>query len=94
MDTSGATLPSDLQDLVEVLARNTHDLWARKRISEGWTHGPHRDDAAKKHPDLIPYEDLAEVDKDYDRETVVEALRAVIKLGYTIEQDETGTDGH
>jgi len=88
MDTSEADLPGDLQDLVEVLARNTHALWAKKRIAEGWTYGPQRDDHAKTHPNLVPYEDLAESDKDYDRETVVQALKAIVKLGYRITKDE------
>lgn len=91
MDTSGVTLADGLQDLVEVLARNTHDLWARKRIADGWVHGPRRDDTARTHPNLVPYDDLAESEKEYDRGTVVEALKAITTLGYRITREERRT---
>ena len=41
---------------------------------------------AKTHPDLVPYAELAESEKDYDRKTAVETLRAILKLGYRIER--------
>jgi hypothetical protein len=84
IDTSHITLTSDLQELVERLARNNHDHWARKRIEEGWQYGPKRDDIEKRHPDLVPYDQLSESEKDYDRKTVVEALKSIIALGYEI----------
>lgn len=87
MDTSGVTLPDEFRGLIEILASNIHDLWARKRIAAGWVYGPRRDDDAKAHPNLVPYDDLAESEKDYDRGTVVEALRVITKLGYRINKD-------
>jgi ryanodine receptor 2 len=86
IDTSNVVLPADLVALTERLARNAHDVWAAKRLSEGWTYGPSRDDAAKKHPDLVPYGDLPEGEKDYDRATASEVLKAIMALGYSIKR--------
>jgi hypothetical protein len=85
IDTANVTLPESLQPLVERLAEHNHDVWAQGRIAEGWTWGPKRDDAAKEHPDLIAYTDLSDGEKKYDRNSVVETLKAIVALGYRIE---------
>jgi len=85
IDTSKVTLPDDLLDLTERLAENTHELWAKQRMSEGWTWGPERDDKARKHPDLVPYKDLPESEKQYDRMTAMETLKVIVGLGYGVE---------
>lgn len=85
LDTSGVVLPEALLGLLEQLAENTHDVWAAQRVKDGWTYGPKRDDANKKHPCLVPYADLPESEKEYDRKTAGETLKAVIALGYRIE---------
>jgi RyR domain-containing protein len=84
IDTSQVRLSPAVGELVERLARNNHDHWARKRIEEGWRCGPRRDDHLKEHPDLVPYEQLSESEKDYDRKTVIEAIKAIVALGYEI----------
>jgi RyR domain len=84
IDTSRIRLSSDLEELVERLAQNTHDHWARKRIEEGWHYGARRNDNEKQHPDLVPYDQLPESEKEYDRKTVVEVLKAIIALGYEV----------
>jgi ryanodine receptor 2 len=84
IDTSGVTLPADLEPLTELLAEHTHDVWSLQRLNEGWTLGPVRDDANKTHPCLVPYADLPESEKDYDRTTALGALKAILALGYTI----------
>ena len=84
IDTSGVELSPDQLKLVERLSESNHDNWARKRIAEGWTHGPSRDDAKKQHPDLVPYDDLSESEKEYDRKSVIETLKATVSLGYEI----------
>jgi hypothetical protein len=55
-------------------------------MKQGWRHGPACDDVAKTHPDLVPYEDLPESEKQYDRTTAVETLKAIVALGYRIEK--------
>lgn len=84
VDTSALALPASLALLLERLAENTHDVWAAQRIAQGWTYGPARDDAAKKHPCLAPYEELPESEKEYDRKTAGETLKAMLQLGYGI----------
>jgi hypothetical protein len=86
IDTSAVTLDKDVLELRERLAENTHDTWAKGRMAEGWTYGPQRDEQARKHPCLVPYADLPESEKEYDRQTAVGALKAIIALGYRIEK--------
>ena len=83
-DTSHVQLTPDLEELVERLAENNHNHWARKRIDEGWRYGEKRDDDAKEHPDLVPYGQLPQSEKEYDKKTVIEALKAIIALGYEV----------
>lgn len=84
ISTEGITLPAELAALVERLAENNHDQWARQRINEGWTYGPQRDDALKTHPDLVPDGDLPEEEKEYDRISVVQTVKVILMLGYEI----------
>jgi ryanodine receptor 2 len=86
LDTTAIALPPSLTALLERLAENTHDVWAATRIAQGWSFGPNRDDAAKKHPCLVPYDQLPESEKEYDRKTAAETLKAILKLGYTIHE--------
>lgn len=86
IDTSHVTLSSDLGELIERLAQNNHDHWARRRIDEGWRYGRQRDDDRKEHPDLVPYDQLSESEKEYDRKTVVEAVKGIIALGYEVKK--------
>lgn len=88
IDTSHVSLSRDLRELTELLARNTHDVWARRRMSEGWVCGPARDDARKIHPNLVPYEALPDSERDYDRATAMEALKVITALGYSIEKKD------
>src|SRR5438045_4140296 len=85
IEASSIALPQDLLDLTEHLAENAHDHWARQRIKDGWTYGPNRDDAQKQHPCLVPYDDLPESEKEYDRKAAMETLKAILALGYRIE---------
>lgn len=83
-DLSGVALPQELHALVEALAKNVHEVWAQNRMSEGWTLGPVRDDARKQHPCLIPYEQLPESEREYDRATATATLKLIEKLGFVI----------
>ena len=85
IDTSRVELDEELQQLTEQLAENAHDHWARRRMAEGWTFGRVRDDGARRHPNLVPYDQLTEAEKEYDRETAMQTLRAMIALGWRIE---------
>ena len=87
IDTTAISLPSELDILFEKLAESTHDHWALQRISDGWTWGEKRDDAAKTHPCLVAYADLPESEKQYDRRTAIETLKAVLALGFVIKRE-------
>ena len=91
ISTEEVRLPPELDALVEQLAENSHDHWARQRIEAGWTYGPQRDDVQKTHPDLMPYGDIPEGEKKYDRTSVVETLKAILTLGYEIVPSRTDT---
>ncbi len=87
MDTSDIQLPEDLNVLIEQIAKNVHEVWAKSRIEQGWTYGEKRNDTLKQHPCLIPYEELPEVEKDYDRNTALGTLRLISKLGFKISKE-------
>lgn len=84
IDLSDVTLDSSLESLVEALAENVHDTWAKGRMDDGWTYGPVRDDAKKHHPCLVPYNELPESEKEYDRNTAISTLKFIVKNGYGI----------
>lgn len=84
LDTSDVVLPPDILDLTELIAENTHDVWAAGRIAEGWTYGPVKDSIARTTPDLVPYSELPDSEKAYDRNTALETLKLIVKLGYRI----------
>ena len=86
ISTSGIKLPPYLLELMEHLAENAHDNWAMQHIADGWTYGPKRDDAALKHPDLVAYNDLPELEREYDRKIAGETIKAIIALGYRIKK--------
>ncbi len=85
IDTSGIHLDQQFLELRENLAKHAHAAWARQRSKDGWRLGPHRDDARKEHPSLIPYEELSESEKLYHRNAALETLKAILALGYRIE---------
>lgn len=86
LDTSDIQLPKELNELVEQMAKNVHEVWAQTRIEQGWTYGAERNDALKHHPCLVPYEELPEEERVYDRNTAVSTLKLITKLGFKIEK--------
>lgn len=84
IDTSDIKLPEDLETLVEQMSKNVHDVWAETRIQQGWTYGEQRNDELKTHPCLVPYEELPESEKAYDRNSSIVTLKLIMKLGFKI----------
>lgn len=84
INTHGIELPQELSELRERLAQNAHDIWAAQRLSEGWTHGPNRDDFLKHNPCLVAYDELPESEKQYDRLMAMETLKTIVALGFRI----------
>ena len=84
VDISDVELDSSLMELVEVMAKNVHDVWAETRIKDGWRYGETRNDERLEHPCLIPYEQLSEEERNYDRQTAITTLKTIYKLGFSI----------
>lgn len=84
INTDDVVLSDDLLGLCEALAENTHDVWASGRIAQGWTYGEKRDDEKKTTPCLVPYSELPESEKEYDRNTALETIKVMLKMGYKI----------
>lgn len=86
IDTSNIQLPVELEGLVERIAENVHEVWASNREKEGWVYGDERDDVKKTTPCMVSYDELPENEKMYDRNTAVETIKLILKLGYRIEK--------
>ena len=84
IETTDIEVSDELISLSEKLAKNTHEVWSKSRISQGWSWGEIRDDEKRQHPDLIPYDELPEEEKDYDRNTSMETIKVILSLGYRI----------
>lgn len=91
IDTSGVELPEKLISLVGLMAKNCHEVWSVTRMRQGWKYGPVRDDDKRQHPDLIPYEQLSEEEKEFDYNTSVSTLKLIMSLGFKIEKKENKT---
>lgn len=89
IDTSKVRISDDLLKLIELLGRNIHDVWARSRLREGWKFGSQRNEAAKEHPCLVPYEELPELEKQYDRDTALQAIKVILAIGYCIQSPDS-----
>ena len=84
IEAEGITLPKELEELSELMAKNVHEVWAKTRIEQGWKYGETRNDEKKEHPCLVPYEELPEEERVYDRNTSKETLRFILKAGFNI----------
>lgn len=84
LDLSDVELPEELTELREAIAENAHEVWALGRKNLGWTYGPERNDTLKQTPDMVPYSDLTEEEKSFDREMAINTIKLLKKLGYKI----------
>ena len=87
IDLEHIELPEGFAALREEIAENAHDRWAMERQSEGWTYGLKRDDAKLETPDMVPYPQLPESEKQYDRIMAENTLKLLIALGYKIKRN-------
>lgn len=85
-DLTGVELPAELEELKEAMAEHAHEVWAANRKADGWNYGPQRNDEKKENPCLVPYSQLPEREKDYDREMAVNTIKLLLKLGYEIKK--------
>ena len=86
LDTGEIRLDQELQELIEQVSKNIHEVWAENRLADGWQYGVSYDGDRKLHPCLIPYDQLTEREKDLDRATVKQTVKTLLKLGYEIKK--------
>ena len=84
VETTNIQLPEELMALAEAISKNVHEVWAQNRINEGWTYGPVRDDQKRQTPCLVPYDQLPEEEKAYDRNTAFGTLKFIVSQGFEI----------
>jgi class 3 adenylate cyclase len=85
IDTFRINLSQEISELRELLAKNAHENWAKLRIEEGWHYGSERNDMRKEHPGLVPYEQLSESEKEYDRQSALETIKTLLAMGYAMQ---------
>lgn len=88
IDTSSVELPREVMELAELMAQNVHEVWAQTRIEQGWTYGTTRNDELKQHPCIVPYDELPESEKEYDRHTAIETLKTLTAMGWKLVKTE------
>ena len=77
---------SEIKLVFEKLAAAVHEQWTKGRLEEGWSLGAVRNDSLKQTPCLVPYDELPELEKDYDRNTVLCVIDTLQKYGFAIER--------
>ncbi|XP_043283357.1 ryanodine receptor isoform X10 [Venturia canescens] len=85
LDLSAITLTIKMEELVDQLAENTHNLWAKERISQGWTYGLNEDSEMRRSPHLVPYPKVDEAIKKANRDTASETVRTLLVYGYMLD---------
>uniref|UniRef100_A0A3Q3JZU9 Ryanodine receptor 3 n=1 Tax=Monopterus albus TaxID=43700 RepID=A0A3Q3JZU9_MONAL len=88
LDLSDVKLTPGQEMLVDKLAENAHNIWAKDRIKQGWTYGIQQDLRSKRNPRLVPYVLLDERTKKSNRDSLREAIRTLIGYGYNIEPSD------
>ena len=66
--------------LIELLSEKVHNAWMKEKEAQGFSCGKDYDKEKKKHPDMLPYNELKEEVKEYDRATVRAVLQAQKEL--------------
>ena len=79
-------IPLEVQNIIEVLAKKIHIQWMKGRLEQGWLPGAVRNDEKKEHPSLIPYEQLSEDEKEYDRQTALTTIKGLLENGFEIRE--------
>ena len=87
VDTNDVKLNKELLELMEVIAEHVHDIWSQARLAEGWKFGTKKDSTNKTTPLLVPYNQLPESEKEFDRSSALETVKLLIKLNFTIEKN-------
>ncbi|XP_070929980.1 ryanodine receptor 2 isoform X11 [Macaca nemestrina] len=85
MDLSFIKLTPSQEAMVDKLAENAHNVWARDRIRQGWTYGIQQDVKNRRNPRLVPYTLLDDRTKKSNKDSLREAVRTLLGYGYNLE---------
>lgn len=85
LDLSAINLTPKLEELVDQLAENTHNLWAKERIQQAWTYGLNEDPDMFRSPHLVPYIKVDDAIKKANRDTASETVRTLLVYGYVLD---------
>uniref|UniRef100_A0A3Q2WQF0 Ryanodine receptor 3 n=1 Tax=Haplochromis burtoni TaxID=8153 RepID=A0A3Q2WQF0_HAPBU len=85
LELSDVRLNAGQEVLVDKLAENAHNVWAKDRIKQGWTYGIQQDLKSRRNPRLVPYALLDERTKKSNRDSLREAIRTMVGYGYEID---------
>jgi class 3 adenylate cyclase/tetratricopeptide (TPR) repeat protein len=78
---------------IEEAAIREHDRWMKDRIRHGWTYAPVRDNLRKLNPLLVPWDQLSEVEKQKDRDTIQNIPRLIEKAGFRVRKIADSANG-
>eukprot|EP00644_Phytophthora_capsici_P011504 jgi/Phyca11/529043/estExt2_fgenesh1_pm.C_PHYCAscaffold_370078 len=91
--TDDVKVPPHLRSVIELLAENTHEVWAQMRMEQGWKFGPRRNDAKKEHNGLVPYIYLTQEEKQMDRNTAMQTVKLILRFGFSFVHKDQRTRG-
>jgi len=74
---------------VEQMACMEHELWRGARQAGGWRAGKQKDEKSRLHPDLVPWEDLPELEREKNRKMVRQLPALLARIGYQIDKAST-----
>uniref|UniRef100_A0A3P8SE98 Ryanodine receptor 3 n=1 Tax=Amphiprion percula TaxID=161767 RepID=A0A3P8SE98_AMPPE len=92
LELSDVKLTAGQEVLVDKLAENAHNVWAKDRIKQGWTYGIQQDLKSRRNPRLVPYALLDERTKKSNRDSLREAIRTMVGYGYDIDPPDQEDD--
>lgn len=95
LDLSGIELTGRVEELIELLAENTHNVWSSERISQGWTYAVSDDPLNRRSPHLVPYSFVDPLIKKANMDTAADTVRTLLAYGYLLDPptgDATGFD--
>uniref|UniRef100_A0A8B9TAP9 Ryanodine receptor 2 n=1 Tax=Anas platyrhynchos TaxID=8839 RepID=A0A8B9TAP9_ANAPL len=92
MDLSFIKLTPSQEAMVDKLAENAHNVWARDRIRQGWTYGIQQDVKNRRNPRLVPYALLDDRTKKSNKDSLREAVRTLLGYGYNLEAPDQDHD--
>lgn len=85
LDLSQIQITPKISELIELLAENTHNVWAVERINQTWTYGFSEDSSTKRSPHLVPYKYVDDLIKKANQDTATETVKTLLAYGYMLE---------